>query len=34
VPAASSLTESLTATVKDFEASHPSTDVQLGVGAS
>jgi len=34
VPAASSLTESLTAIAKDFEASHPSTNVQLSVGAS
>lgn len=34
VLAASSLTESLTAIAKDFEASHPGTDVQLSFAAS
>ena len=34
VLAASSLTESLTAIAKDFEATHPGTDVQLSFAAS
>lgn len=34
VLAASSLTESLTAIARDFEASHPGTDVQLSFAAS
>ena len=34
VVAASSLSESLTAIAEDFEASHPSTDVQLSFAAS
>jgi molybdate transport system substrate-binding protein len=34
VLAASSLTESLTAIAKDFEASHPGTDIQLSFAAS
>src|SRR5450756_1582373 len=34
VLAASSLTESLTAIAKDFEATHPGTDVQLSFASS